>query len=121
MDVIKEIGGLLEEWRKFSGQERLAIKQGDWAGLSQVHQFKSRLQTKLEELCSGLEHSDLNLQLGHVAEQLIESERENFGLLAQRKHVAHEGLLETSGSLRKLRQLRRYCGQPSNENWISFS
>ena len=121
MDVVKEIGGLLEEWRNLSGRERVAINQEDWPALSQIHQFKLRLQARLEELSSGWEHSDLNVHLGHVADQLIAGERENFGLLNQRKHAAREDLVETSGSLRKLRQLRRYCGQPSNGNWTSFS
>jgi hypothetical protein len=114
---------VLGEWRESSIAEWNAIQEERWTDLDVIQDSKVHLQRRIRD-CYGAAPADDNpgqdpLVRAMVAE-LIQLERFNGTLLAEKRRAAEEERDQIEGTSKNLRRIQRYSGA-TQTGWAAYS
>ncbi|HXP60910.1 MAG TPA: hypothetical protein VN829_10490 [Dongiaceae bacterium] len=130
MNAMRDVIGLLSEWRRLSGQEREAIEREDWQGVADQQGRKARLREDITQAMlffRGGRPAALNACAAHepivanAVSDLLALEALNRERLRAKRRDRQEKLERLNATLRRLQKLRRAYGAESAVRWQSYS
>lgn len=119
----KPLLNVLGEWRDSSIAESNAIKEERWTDLNQIQDSKVHLQLRIRD-CYGNAPADDNPGLDPLVRamvaELIQLERFNGTLLAEKRNMAEVERDQIEGTSKNLRRIQRYAGA-GHTGWAAYS
>jgi hypothetical protein len=114
---------VLGEWRDSSIEEWNAIQEERWSDLNRIQDSKVHLQRRIRD-CYGDAPADDNPgqdpMVRALVAELIQLERFNGTLLAEKRKAAEEERDEIEGTTKNLRRIQRYAGA-NQAGWAAYS
>jgi hypothetical protein len=114
---------VLGEWRDSSIAESNAIKEERWTDLNRIQDSKVHLQRRIRD-CYGNAPADDNPGLDPLVRamvaELIQLERFNGTLLAEKRKMAEVERDQIEGTSKNLRRIQRYAGA-GQTGWAAYS
>lgn len=114
---------VLGEWRDSSIEEWNAIQEERWSDLNRIQDSKVHLQRRIRD-CYGDAPADDNPgqdpMVRALVAELIQLERFNGTLLAEKRRAAEEERDEIEGTTKNLRRIQRYAGA-NQAGWAAYS
>jgi hypothetical protein len=114
---------VLCEWRDSSIAESLAIQEERWTDLPPIHDRKVQLQGRIKacyEEVNGLENPGLDPLVRAMVAELIQLERFNGSLLAEKRQAAEVERAEIEQTASNLRRMQRYTDGKAPA-WAAYS
>lgn len=114
---------VLGEWRDSSIAESVAIQEERWTDLDNIQNSKVHLQRRIRECYNDAPADDNPGQdpiVRAMVAELIQLERFNGSLLAEKRQAAELEKSALEGSAQNLRRVQRYSGS-SQAGWAAYS
>lgn len=121
---------LLEEWRKFSEQESLAIDKHDWTAVASTQEAKSALQREIldayqKEVQNSVHPASTKVQfrnkIEEIRKELIAIELRNKTKIEALIAKAKEEELASNIALKNLRNIKKAYSTGEMPNWQCYS
>jgi hypothetical protein len=114
---------VLGEWRDSSIAESVAIQEERWSDLNRIQDSKVHLQRRIQDCYSDAPADDNPGQdplVRAVMAELIQLERFNGTLLAEKREEALREREQIDGTAKNLRRIQRYS-EASQPEWAAYS
>ena len=129
-ELLRDLYGLLAEWKKLTLAEGEHIRSGDWNALESLQSKKVVLQQSIEtqekafsenRLISDELKNQERTRLKQMAAELLHLEKTNEALLSDRIAEADRQLKSSSKTIQSLRHVQKAYGTGRHSFWQAYS